>query len=83
MLQVQTIQNQRHRGCNKMSCNGYTPECESNICEMADDCMEFDEGSKCVGAGACKCDNYVSREDCEEMMRPNETHDEFIDHEDL
>lgn len=74
-----------------MACELYTPECEgrdcieceSNECEMAGDCMEFNPDGKCVGAGVSKCDDYVSREEVESDMHPNETHEEFMEHENL
>ena len=73
-----------------MSCEYYTPdceardciECETNICEAAEDCAGFNPES-CIGAGVSKCDDFFSIEDAEDMMHPNESHDDYIEHEDL
>ena len=73
-----------------MSCENYTPECEArdciecdtNVCEVADDCMEFNPES-CIGAGVSKCDAFFSREEAERIALPNETLEEYLEHEDI
>lgn len=55
-------------------------DCDSNICDEADDCAEFSPES-CIGAGIQKCDAYISLDEIDDMMHPNETFEEFMEYE--